>query len=68
MPLQSCPETEDGVHVPLTESVGAADKSSLSDSIVVKVICTACGARGDVEVKMAHAVWTPPLRSVVPDR
>jgi hypothetical protein len=65
--VQSCPETEDGVHVPLTESVSAEHKARLSDSIVVKVLCTACGARGEVAVLMSHLVWTPPLRSLMPD-
>ena len=64
MPLQPCLGTDDGVHVPLEESVSV--KSSLSDSVVVKVICAACGARGEVAVAMAQVVWAPPLRSVVP--
>jgi hypothetical protein len=64
MPQQPCIGTDDGVHIPLEESVSV--KSNLSDSVVVKVICAACGARGEAVVAMAQVVWAPPLRSVVP--
>jgi hypothetical protein len=67
MPLLPCPETEDGFHVPLAESVRASHTANIADSVVVTVICAACGARGDAVPSMAHLVWTPPPRRLEPD-